>query len=386
MQQQELVRFLYDRVLVGIPITLFVTGLMSILAYIELSFQGREQYVVIWFLALCALSIARMKLQRQFSRPENAFYFAFHTWRTRFSIGAIGSGVMLGFGAAMLMPYVTTNLQIILHSLLLGMSVGAIAYLATSLRIYMAYLISSMLPVTIWLFMRQTPDGYLLSFLYLFMMIACSFGVRRVKMLINEALYYRFDNEALVEDLQGLLSSVSESNKTLEKISTTDELTGSSNHKAFRVHLEEVVRQYRGLKMPVSLAKLNVDYFHEYNSQYGIESGDQILGKIARWLMAEMSDENQMVARLKGTEFAVIMPGASLENARLSILRVVHALKEEKIEHTKSKVSPYLTVSVGLISQLVQHNSTSRELLGHVDLALKTAVEKGRNRIEAIEH
>ena len=366
-------------------ITLFISTVASGLAYFELWIQGRENWVLAWYFLLCAILFARLRLQRRFGNLKNKEYFPYQQWHNRFFVGVVASGLMQGCGAAALMPYVTPNVQIILHSLLLGMGTGAIAYLSTSLPIYISYLVTIMMPVTIWLFSRQTPDAFVLGLLYLFLMAAGSISVKRMNVLINDALYYRFDNETLVEDLQRLLTSVSNSNKALEKISTTDELTGVSNYRAFRVELEDVWRQHRGSKIPVSLVKLNIDFYHEYNAHYGLEAGDQNLREIARLLMAEISHQNQMVARLNGAEFAVILPGLSCENARLSMLRVIHALANQKIEHTKSKTNPYLTMSVGLSCQVIGNLSSSRELLGRVDQALKTAKAKGRNRMVVLD-
>ena len=386
LQQQELVIFLYSRVRAGILITLFISIVMSILAYVELSIQGRQQWVIIWFVALSVVLTGRYLLLRQFQQLENKSYYPHLKWRNRFYVGVIAAGLMQGGGAAWLMPYVTTNLEIIIHSVLLGMGMGAIAYLSTSLLIYISYLMSMMVPVTIWLFWQQTPDGYVLTVLYIFMMIAGSMSVKRMNILLNDALYYRFDNETLVEDLQRLLDSVSRSNKALEKISVTDELTGISNYRAFRVRLEEVWRQYQGTLSPVSMIRINVDYYFEYNAAYGQEMGDKNLCNIASLLLAEITHQSQMVARLNGAEFALILPGMSCENARLLILRVEKALADLKIEHEKSKTDRYLTFSAGLSSQVATAMSSSRELLGRTDNALKLAKAKGRNRIEVIDY
>jgi two-component system chemotaxis family response regulator WspR len=242
-----------------------------------------------------------------------------------------------------------------------------------------------MVPSTIWLFWQQTPDGYVLTVLYIFMIAAGSLSVKRMNVLLNDALYYRFDNETLVEDLRRLLDAVSQSNKALEKISTTDELTGVSNYRAFRVRLAEVWQQYQGTKSPVSLIRLNIDYYYEYNAAYGQELGDKNLCKVASLLLAEVTHHSQMVARLNGAEFALILPGMSCENARLLILRFGKALADLKIEHAKSKASQYLTISAGLSSQIVTATSSSRDLLGKTDQALKLAKDKGRNRIEVID-
>lgn len=292
---------------------------------------------------------------------------------------------MLGGGAALLMPYVTTKVQIILHSLLLGMGAGAIAYLSTSLRIYATYLVSIMLPVTIWLFIQQNAVTNVLCFLYIFFMVAAAISVKRMNLLVNDALYYRYDNETLIEDLQRLLESVSQTNKALEKISTTDELTGISNYRAFRVRLEELWRQYRGNNLPLSLIKLNLDYYHEFNAHYGQEAGDRYLREIASMLSEQITQPNQMAARMEGTEFALLLPGVTCAEARQMAQRAMAELGEKKIEHAKSSSADVLSMSVGLGSQSISPGSASRQLLQRVDTALKLAKQRGGNRLEVLE-
>ena len=358
---------------------------MSVLAYIELSIQGRENWVILWFAVMCVLLGARYYLFCKFRKIENKRYFPYLKWRNRFYLGVVITGAMQGGGAAWLMPYVTINLEIILHSVLLGLSMGAIAYLSTSLLVYISYLLTMVLPMTLWLFFQQTPDGYVLTVLYIFMISVGSLSVKRMNILLNDALYYRFDNEVLIEDLQKLLDSVSLSNKALEKISTTDELTGVSNYRAFRVRLEEVWREYRTTTSPISVIRLNLDYYHEYNAVYGQELGDKNLCIIANLLLAEITHPSQMVARLNGAEFGLILPGMSCENARLLVLRVQKELDKLQIEHRKSKAGQILTFSAGISSQMATPMASSRELLGKTDNALKLAKNKGRNRIEVIE-
>ncbi len=385
LQQQELVAFLYDRVSVGILITLFISTVVSMIAYIELSIQGRQQWLFLWFGILCIVLYFRYLLLKKFRVIENTRYYSHLKWRNRFYVGVVVAGLMQGVGAAWLMPYVTTNVQLILHSVLLGMGMGAIAYLSTSLLIYISYLLTIMMPVTIWLFSQQEPDSYVLTLLYLFMIGAGSMSVKRMNVLLNDALYFRFDNETLVSDLQRLLKAVASSNKALEKISTTDELTGLSNYRAFRVRLEEVWQESRGTNSPISLLRLNLDYYHEYNAHYGLQMGDDKLCEVAGLLFTEITHHSQMVARLNGAEFALILPGMSCENARLLALRLEKGVENLNIEHIKSKSVPRLTVSIGLNSQVATANSSSRELLTKADTALKMAKNKGRNRIEVLE-
>jgi diguanylate cyclase (GGDEF)-like protein len=385
LQQQELVAFLYDRFRMGRHITLFVSTLAALLAYVELSIQGRELWVLLWFGILCLVMLLRARQLKQFLLIRHHGYFPYQQWHDRFMVGVVVTGLLLGCGAALVMSYITINLQIILHSLLLTMSAGAIAYLSTSLRVYIGYMVTIMLPVTIWLFLQERSATYLLSLLYLFFMIAGFVSVKRMHQLVNDALYYRYDNETLIDDLQRLLQSVSQTNKALEKISTSDELTGVSSYRAFRVHLEDVWRQYRDSKLPMSLIKLNIDYFYEFNAHYGQQVSDRQLQQVARILNDQLTHPSQMVVRLHGAEFALLLPGTSCEDARQIALDIRKALADLEIEHVKSGCSKYLTMSMGVGSQAVTPRSFSRELLVRVDTALRLARERGRDRLEILE-
>jgi len=385
LQQQELVAFLYDRFRMGRHITLFVSTLAALLAYVELSIQGRELWVLLWFGILCLVMLLRARQLKQFLSIRHHGYFPYQQWHDQFMVGVVVTGLLLGCGAALVMSYITINLQIILHSLLLTMSAGAIAYLSTSLRVYIAYMVTIMLPVTIWLFLQERSATYLLSLLYLFFMIAGFVSVKRMHQLVNDALYYRYDNETLIDDLQRLLQSVSQTNKALEKISTSDELTGVSSYRAFRVHLEDVWRQYRDSKLPMSLIKLNIDYYYEFNAHYGQQVSDRQLQQVARILNDQLTHPSQMVVRLHGAEFALLLPGTSCEDARQIALDIRQALADLEIEHLKSGCSKYLTMSIGVGSQTVTPRSFSRELLVRVDTALRLAKERGRDRLEVLE-
>ncbi len=369
----------------GRHITLFVSTLAALLAYVELSLQGREIWVLLWYGLLCLILILRARQLRQFMVIRDRVYFPCQIWHDRFLTGVLATGLMLGCGAALLMSHITINVQIILHSLLLTMSAGGIAYLSTSLRVYMVYMVTIMLPVSIWLFVQNQPATYLLSLLYLFFMIAGFFSVKRMHKLVNDALYYRYDNETLIDDLQRLLQSVSQSNKALEKISTSDELTGVSNYRAFRVHLENIWRQYRDTKSPISLIKLNLDYYYEYNAFYGEEMGDRQLQQLARILNDQITDPAQMAARLQGAEFALLLPGLNCEDARLLAVGIRESLARLEIEHLKSGCCRSLTMSIGVASRAVMPRSFSRELLVRVDTALRLAKERGHDRLEVLE-
>jgi len=384
LQQQELVAFLYQRFRFGVYITLSVSLLAALLAWVELSIQGREIWVIGWYALLCVILLVRWRGLQQFLGLANKHFFPYRLWHRRFYVGVVATGLMLGCGAALLMPYITANMQIVLHAMLLTMCAGAIAYLSTSFPVYISYMVTMMLPVTLWLLLQHNTASYVLSCLYLFFMAAGWVSVRHMNRLVNDALYYRYDNEALIEDLQRLLQSVSQTNKALEKISTTDEISGIANYRAFRVRLEEVWRQYRGKAAPISLIKLSPDHYHEFNAQYGEQTGDRYLRELAAILSAQITQENQLAARLQGTEFVLLLPGSNSAGAQQVAGDIAAALDDRKINHARSSAG-VLTLSIGIGCQTVNTEAESRELLVRTDTALKLARERGGNRIESLE-
>ena len=133
------------------------------------------------------------------------------------------------------------------------------------------------------------------------------------------------------------------------------------------------------------MIKLNVDYYHEFNAHYGQEAGDRHLQQLASLLNKQLSHQNQMVARLHGAEFALLLPGVSCEDARRIAVNIRKAFAENKIQHIKSACADHLTLSIGLGSQTVTTGGYSRELLIRSDTALKLAKERGRDRLEVLQ-
>ena len=383
-RQHELVNFLYDRFTVGMIFTLIVSLVASVMVFYELSFQGREYWVLAWLTAIFLFQYLRFRLKAAYDVIKSSEYHTHVLWKRRFVFGIFVVGFWQGFGALLVMPYISDNLQFIIHIFLLGLGAGAIAYLATSMLIYASYLILMILPVTLYQFSLGTIDGFVLGLMQLFMIGAYFFGVKRMNWMISESLHLRFDNELLVNDLQRLLSAVAKSNKELDQISTTDDLTSASNYRAFRVRLEEYRRKHSTSRLPLSVVKINIDFYHEYNAFYGQEIGNSTLVTVAQIIMGEVSQEGEIVARLNGAEFGIILPEVSCEGARIRMESIIKTVESHAIPHPESKVGNILTLSMGICCMPINESVSARELIMRADNALRESKKKGRNNIELI--
>lgn len=384
LQQHEMVNFLYDRFTIGMIFTLIVAMVATVLSAYELELQGRQNGVFLWLVVLLVIQFFRWSTKKAYDRIKDDEYLSHQYWKKKFIVGVYIIALWQGVGAVLVMPYISVNLQIIFHAFLLGMGAGAIAYLATSMTIYVSYLVLMIMPITLYLFWVGTPDSMVLGFMHVFMIVAYYFGVRRMNIMITESLNLRFDNEMLVNDLQRLLSAVAESNKELDTFSTTDELTGASNFRAFRVRLEEHRRKHITTKLPLTLIMINIDYYHEYNVHYGQEAGNKTLCSIAQLLMDDIIQEDEIVARIYGAEFGVLLPSVSCEGARIMMEKVMLMLEELGIKNKKSKISPLLTLSAGICCVPVNEKMNARDLISRAEEALRQAKKNGRNRIEIV--
>ncbi|NJR50104.1 MAG: diguanylate cyclase [Leptolyngbyaceae cyanobacterium CSU_1_3] len=167
----------------------------------------------------------------------------------------------------------------------------------------------------------------------------------------------------------------------LSVLSSQDELTRLANRRTFNEWLE---REWaRGVRSQSSLALIfcDVDYFKLYNDTYGHPKGDECLRQIAWAIQQATKRPADLAARYGGEEFVVLLPNTDTQGA-LQVAKDIQAeVQLLQIDHTGSRVSPFVTLSLG-ISSVVPSVSTQPELLVKAaDLGLYAAKRKGRNQM-----
>jgi diguanylate cyclase (GGDEF)-like protein/PAS domain S-box-containing protein len=127
----------------------------------------------------------------------------------------------------------------------------------------------------------------------------------------------------------------------LRHLSTHDALTGLYNHGFF---IEEMARLERGRKFPVSIVMADVDHLKDTNDQDGHAAGDALLKRIAQVLTAAFRTED-VVARIGGDEFAVLLPATDATAAEVSLQRVRQVIQENNTAHPEKPIRLSLGVS-----------------------------------------
>jgi diguanylate cyclase (GGDEF)-like protein len=128
---------------------------------------------------------------------------------------------------------------------------------------------------------------------------------------------------------------------------------------------------------------IDVDYFKNYNDNYGHPAGDVILQRLAAVLRETANRAGDVVARYGGEEFMLVLPATDAMAVHAVAVRIRQALVEQAMEHGFSVASKFITVSQGLATADPAERLSSHELVARVDEALYAAKAGGRDSIRA---
>jgi diguanylate cyclase (GGDEF)-like protein len=160
----------------------------------------------------------------------------------------------------------------------------------------------------------------------------------------------------------------------LEHQAQTDAMTGLYNHRYFHERLRAELQRASRSHEPVGVLMLDIDDFKRANDVYGHAIGDEILAQLADSLRATCRGSD-IVCRLGGEEFAVIMPVTDSADAARLAERI-----GERVSVQEFGPSGRLTLSMGLAEGPV-HASNPRELIACAEAAMMTAKARGKNQI-----
>jgi diguanylate cyclase (GGDEF)-like protein len=161
----------------------------------------------------------------------------------------------------------------------------------------------------------------------------------------------------------------------LREFAEKDPLTGAANRHSLDELLESQLQLLQRTGIPFSIIMADLDHFKQINDTWGHAVGDKTLIAFTKQLQA-CCRKTDVVGRLGGDEFIVILPEVRLPDATTAAERMLRTVTQS----TKSSMAPSPTASLGVTEALL--DDTPASLLERVDSALYQAKHKGRNRIE----
>ncbi|KJU86112.1 response regulator receiver modulated diguanylate cyclase [Candidatus Magnetobacterium bavaricum] len=166
----------------------------------------------------------------------------------------------------------------------------------------------------------------------------------------------------------------------LKNLSLIDGLTGIANRRRFDEYTETIWNYSIRESLPLSLIMIDIDHFKLYNDNYGHQSGDLCLIRVAGCLASSIRRKIDVVARYGGEEFACILPHTHL-NGAMSVAKNFHnEILALQIPHIHSSADNCISISQGIATLIPSNYSCPETLIKMADQALYKAKETGRNR------
>jgi two-component system cell cycle response regulator len=164
------------------------------------------------------------------------------------------------------------------------------------------------------------------------------------------------------------------------ELAVVDALTGLNNRRYLETHLSSALDQAAHNGRPLSLMILDIDHFKSVNDTYGHDAGDEVLKAFAR-RMKRVVRGADLVCRLGGEEFVIVMPDTPMPVAERIAERVRAAVQSEQFQIGNNGRTIAVTTSIGLAERGSDANPDA--LLRRADKALYGSKTSGRNRVTA---
>lgn len=180
----------------------------------------------------------------------------------------------------------------------------------------------------------------------------------------------------LTRELHKKNRELGRANETITKLMNTDPLTGLLNRRQFDVMMDREFAAARRHGHPLAGVMMDLDHFKSINDRYGHDVGDLVLVSVAQCLQ-DQSRKEDVVARLGGEEFFLLLPNTPIQAALGACERIrstIEAMRFPEISHP-------VTASFGVTERLP--SDTPQMFIKRADRALYRAKAEGRNRVVA---
>jgi len=187
---------------------------------------------------------------------------------------------------------------------------------------------------------------------------------------------------SMLEDVASRERRLNDANVELLRLAERDALTGIANRRSFNNALAEAWAHALAESDHVALVILDVDFFKKFNDRYGHLPGDACLCKMAQAIDGVRLRDRDLVARLGGEEFVMLLPRTDSAGALVVAERALDAIRDKMILH-EDGVDGSVTASAGVAACVPVRGMDPLALLAAADAALYGAKQAGRNRVVA---
>jgi two-component system cell cycle response regulator len=211
-------------------------------------------------------------------------------------------------------------------------------------------------------------------------------GAQALDMGANDLMPHGFHPDEMALRIHGLLKRKQQSDQMRATVrngleaAVSDPLTGLHNRRYAMPHLDRIARHAGQSSKPFAVMIADMDHFKRINDTFGHAAGDAVLVETAKRLRENLRGVD-LVARIGGEEFLIVLPGASLQSARNAARRLRKLISDKPFEIAGGSAPINATISIGLSLSTSEHEAakTADQYLDEADKALYRAKNRGRN-------
>lgn len=203
-----------------------------------------------------------------------------------------------------------------------------------------------------------------------------------VKAKISAFEHIAEKEQQLLQSLKTHLSlneKLKQANEKLRLLSTTDPLTGIKNRRAFDEDLKAACQNALRTRTSLSLLMIDIDNFKHFNDHFGHNHGDRALQTLALTLENQLPRATDLLSRIGGEEFCIILPFTDQNGASIVAQRVLDAVRNMSVELSHQK-KVGITVSIGVFSASKSEQMQEEQITKCADQALYLAKQQGKDR------
>ena len=165
-------------------------------------------------------------------------------------------------------------------------------------------------------------------------------------------------------------------------LSTKDGLTSVFNRRYFDIDVRQMVQKSQETKKPLCIMMFDMDHFKQVNDRYGHPMGDKVICTLTEVATQILNRNSDVLARLGGEEFAMLLPATPLDGAVAVAQRLCSTFEATPMV-CESGETFYCTISIGIAKGLLGGSIAEREadLISRADVALYQAKNTGRNKV-----
>lgn len=209
----------------------------------------------------------------------------------------------------------------------------------------------------------------------------------RLEQARKEAEIFHLKNIELKEkneEIENKARLLAIANEKLEYLSSIDELTGIPNRRIFNRVIKKEWDSCMREELPLTVIIIDVDFFKDYNDNYGHLQGDECLKLVAGTLSKELKNTCDFIGRFGGEEFGIILSGTGYECGIMIAEQMRISIESLQIRHEYSSAAQHLTISIGIATVIPSKQLSYKDLINSADKELYKAKKNGRNMVCAV--